>query len=236
MKRLIFILALITSVQAAALWEYKLYNEINISNFRSMAMFNESLDPEKIDYRLLNAAVFFVTNEERAKRKLDVLEHSNELESAAWYHSKRMAELDFFSHFSREQGRENPNKRASLAGVGNPMLAENIASTHGIKIRSGQTLYPVNIPAGEFSATPGGPIIPFHSYLSFAEEIVKQWMNSPGHRANILSKNNLQLGCGIYCFRDKKFYNIFKCNGTQNFQSYKKIITKEPVDAVPFRY
>jgi uncharacterized protein YkwD len=236
MKKIIFILAVLTSVQASALWEYRLYNEISSSNFRSNPIFNETINPDKTDYRLLNAAVFFVTNEERAKRNIPLLEHSVELESAAWYHSKRMEELNFFSHYGRDPERKDPIKRAGLAGVANPMIAENIASTHGIKMRSGQRIYPINIPAGEFSASPGGPIIPFHTYLSFAEEIVRQWMNSPGHRANILSRDNLQIGCGIYCFKDKKFYNIFKCNGTQNFQSFKKIIKKKPVDTVPFPY
>jgi len=30
------------------------------------------------------------------------------------------------------------------------------------------------------------------------EEVVKDWMNSPGHRANILNKNYTKLGVGCY--------------------------------------
>lgn len=235
MKRIVFILALFTSIQAIALWDYNQNNAENMGTFRLNPLFSETIDPDNIDYRRLNAAVFFVTNEERKKRNLPFLEHSVELESAAWYHSKRMAQLNFFSHYGKDPERKDPVKRAGLAGVANPIIAENIASTQGIKISPGQRIFPVNIPAGEFSSVPGGKVIPFHTYLSFAEEIVNQWMNSPGHRANILARKSLQLGCGTYCFRDKNFYNILKCNGTQNFQSYKKIIKKDAIDSVPFR-
>lgn len=236
MKKIFIALVLLASIQGFALWDYKHYNENNNTTFRSNPIFNEIIDPDNVDYRRLNAAVFFVTNEERLKRNLPSLEHSIELEAAAWYHSKRMTELNFFSHYDRDPARRDPVKRTGLAGVANPLPAENIASSSGIKITSGQRLYPIDISKGHLSSRPGGEIIPYHTYLSFAEAIVKQWMDSPGHRANILSKDVIQLGCGIYCFRDKSFFSILKCNGTQKFQSHEKIIKKEPVDTVPFKY
>ncbi len=236
MKKIFIALVLLASIQGFALWDYKHYNENSNTTFRSNPLFNKVIDPDNVDYRRLNAAVFFVTNEERLKRNLSSLEHSIELEAAAWYHSKRMTELNFFSHYDRDPARRDPVKRTGLAGVANPLPAENIASSSGIKITSGQRLYPIDISKGHLSSRPGGEIIPYHTYLSFADAIVKQWMDSPGHRANILSKDVIQLGCGIYCFRDKSFFSILKCNGTQKFQSHEKIIKKEPSDTVPFEY
>ena len=63
MKRIAFILALFTSIQAAALWDYNQNNAENMGKFRLTPIFSEAIDPDNIDYRRLNAAVFFVTNE-----------------------------------------------------------------------------------------------------------------------------------------------------------------------------
>ena len=234
MKKITALLILLLSIPAYALWKHSDYNSTNTGNFRSDPQFSRTIDPDNLDNGLLNAAVFFVTNEERGKLGLPPLKHAIELETAAWHHSKRMAEKNFFSHFDRDPARKDPNKRGALAGISNPIIAENIATAHGIKIKPGSPVYPLNVSRGEFSETHGGPPIPYHSYLSFAEEIVKQWMNSPGHRANILSRNGVELGCGIYCFRDRNFNNIYKCIGTQKFQTVNSIISKEADDRLPF--
>ena len=53
------------------------------------------------------------------------------------------------------------------------------------------------------------------TYLSSAEALVKQWMNSPGHRANILNPRLTRLGCGAHACRCPKFHLL----ATQNFAS-----------------
>mgnify|MGYP002380490786 FL=1 len=47
----------------------------------------------------------------------------------------------------------------------------------------------------EFRYTEKGPPIATHTPLSFAEALLNQWMESPGHRENILRKTPTHLGC-----------------------------------------
>ena len=53
------------------------------------------------------------------------------------------------------------------------------------------------------------------TYLACADQIVKQWMKSPGHRANILNRKLTFLGCGAHACRCPKFH----LHATQNFAS-----------------
>ena len=59
------------------------------------------------------------------------------------------------------------------------------------------------------------------TYWSFALKLVDQWMNSEGHRKNILNSNYNYLGCGTYYYKFEygKYY-YFK--STQNFSSKNK--------------
>jgi uncharacterized protein YkwD len=198
------------------------YSELNLKNFRKEELFHEQLNFDSIDFSRLHAALFFITNEERAKKRLPFLEYAPELESAARMHSRDMYESNFFSHYNPSvKKKKTPSDRAVLAGILNPYIAENIATSHGLKYKSGEKVFVRG--SGKFSYTMEGELIPHHTYLSLAETIVDSWMNSKGHRKNILSDDALQLGCGTYFFLDKKFNNMPTFNATQNFQLYKKI-------------
>ncbi|HPD78807.1 MAG TPA: CAP domain-containing protein [Spirochaetota bacterium] len=225
MRLKIFLFLILSYSLCFAEWKYSDYEKTDHTNFRQNPIFQQIIDPDNIDYPLAHAAIFFVTNETRVKNGLPALEFSKELEMTAWDHSRSMVENNFFSHknpYNREK--YEPADRAKLAGVTNPYIAENIAESFGIRYNAGVPLYPRNTSEGAFSYTPNGEIIKNHTYLSLAESLVNQWMNSSGHRANILSKSALQMGCGIYFYRDKNFYNMLKCRATQNFQWFRKII------------
>jgi uncharacterized protein YkwD len=178
------------ALAAAPGWNRDNYKVIDHKTFRKSEVFNKKIDHNNIDYALLNAAIFFLTNEQRAKKKLKPLEYVAELEASAWHHSKQMAEKRFFSHTnSKDKTRRTCDNRAKLAGIFNPNIAENIANF-----------------SGEDDET----------YLEVAAYLVKMWMDSQGHKENILSRNALQLGCGAY-YRDGSWY------GTQNFQWYERV-------------
>jgi uncharacterized protein YkwD len=198
------------------------YSELNLKNFRKEPLFNEQLDFDSIDFTRLHAAIFFITNEERAKKRMSFLEYAPELEKAAQMHSRDMYEKKFFSHYNpSDRIKKTPNDRGALAGILNPYLAENIATSHGLKYKSGEKVFVRG--DGRFSYRMDGELIQPHTYLSLAATIVDSWMNSTGHRHNILSKDALQLGCGTYFYRDKGFNNMPTFSATQNFQLYKKI-------------
>ncbi len=178
-----------------------------------------------IDYPRLDAAIFYVTNEIRIKNNLKPLTYSPELEISAWNHARSMVKGNFFSHYNKaEKKRYSPDQRGALAGISNPHLAENIADTFGIRYDPGARVYILDKEKGIFSYEADGKPIPNHTYLSFAESVLEIWMNSPGHRANILSKDALQMGCGAYYYEDDNFYHIARFKAVQNFQWYEKII------------
>jgi len=118
------------------------YSELNLKNFRKEPLFNKQLNFDSIDFARLHAAIFFITNEERAKRRLSFLEYAPELEKAAQMHSRDMYEKKFFSHYNpSDRIKKTPNDRGALAGILNPYFAENIATSHGLKYKSGEKVF-----------------------------------------------------------------------------------------------
>ena len=206
-------------------WIYSYYNSTTLQNFRTNKLFTETIDFYQIDYPRLNAAIFYVTNEERVKNNLPAVAFHKLLEDAAGGHSKRMVRLNYFDHIDPYNDLlKSPSDRLRFAGIANPYSAENIATPFAIKYKEGFTIYPLDRKNTHFSYSPNGDAIPNHTYLSLAEYVVDLWMNSEGHRANILNPNAKQLGCGTFFYRERN--NIPKFMATQNFQLYEFIKEK----------
>ncbi len=241
MKRLIsifivfsFAINLLESSAQQNSWDYSRYEKISYKTFRNESIFSEEINLNNIDYPRIHAAIFYVTNEIRDKQKLPILEFNINLEIAAWNHSKKMVKENFFAHINpKDKIRKDPNERAKIAGITNPYLAENVAETPAIQYKSGDEIYILDQKNGIFSYKDGGEPIKPHTYLSFAEMVVDQWMNSKPHKKNILSKEALELGCGVYFFQDSKFYNMPMFKSTQNFQWYEKVKATESHDPLP---
>jgi uncharacterized protein YkwD len=215
-------------------WRHSDYKSTTYKNFRDNPLFSQTIDFTRIDYPLLNAAIFFATNEARVENGRKPLPFALELERSAYLHAKSMVEQNFFSHENpRDKERKTVEHRARLAGIKNPFVAENIATRSGIVYEPNTPFYLINAEQGTFSYTSGGPIIPNHTYLSFAEAIVKQWLDSPGHRRNLLSKDALQLGCGAYFYRDVDFHNMPNFKAVQNFQLFREIVPGKATDRWP---
>lgn len=233
--KLSFLVFLSLTLTAFAQFAAPDYQKYAINNFRENVEFHQFIDFEQPDYALLNVAVFFCTNEQRAKKKLPALQHNYQLEASAWFHSQSMADRRFFNHLNTtEPRRRTPDDRARLAGIANPYIAENIAEMPALNYQQGTQVYILDKQKGLFSYTNGGDPIPPHTYLSFAEAVVAQWMDSPPHRKNILSKDALQLGCGVFLYRDRDFYNMPTFKATQNFQQFKPVIVGEAKDTLPY--
>lgn len=184
-------------------WNEQLYKKHTYKNFSKFNKLHDPINIENIDYPLLHAAIFYLTNNERAKRGIKTIIWNFNLEIAAFHHSKAMAEHQFFSHDSKLKNRKETSDRAKLAGISNPFIAENIAKT----------------PVGEAD-----------TYLSLSKKIVLQWMNSKGHKSNILNKNALELGVGLFQKKIGQFHYFFS---TQNFQWYEKSNCGESKDSSP---
>lgn len=231
---LLFVALLFSAGFAQTGWHHSDYKNTTYKNFRDHPLFSQTIDFARIDYPLLNAAIFFAANEARVHNGRKPLAFALELERPAFLHAKSMAEQSFFSHENPyDKTRKMPEQRAKLAGIKNPFVAENIATRSGIVYAPNTPFYLIDENQGTFSYSSGGPIIPNHTYLSFAEAIVKQWLDSPGHRRNLLSKDALQLGCGAYFYRDPDFHNMPNFKAVQNFQLFREIVAGKAADRWP---
>jgi uncharacterized protein YkwD len=200
------------------------YNaDTDYTNFRRNALFEEVIDFNAIDYERINAVIFCLTNELRIRNHLDALEYAPELENTAMMHATDMIREGFFSHFNPNHSqKKTPNDRAFLCKITNPYLAENIIEGFGLRYKSNETVYLRG--KGKFSNLPNGELLKPHTYLSLGESLVAGWLNSKDHRQNMLSKDALQLGCGIAFFVDHGFNDMPSFKAVQNFQLYQRII------------
>ena len=173
---------------------------------------------------LMVRAILDATNVARGEHGLAALEPNATLHRAATGHARRMVEGNFFSHHDPEiEALRTPSDRVGAAGAANPQAAENIITEVAIEYESGENVYVRDRAKGHFSRTAKGPILPRHTYRSFAQSVVQRWMNSPGHRKNILAKDALQIGIGT-AFRNERGFPTFVA--VQNFQWYAPIKPK----------
>ena len=117
--------------------------------------------------RALARATLCVLNAERGRHKLGPLRLNHRLSAAARRHSRAMARQHFFSHTS----------------LGGASFVDRIRGTGYL--------------AGVRSWTVGENIAYGAGSQSSPRAIGTAWMNSPGHRANILSRSFREIGIGL---------------------------------------
>ncbi len=180
--------------------------------------FRLAIDFVKPDYELLNEAIYLATNEARKSESRSELKRNKKLGQAAARYAQRQAVGNFLAHIDPTGGPKTPDDRVRVLSAINPYVSENLASTTGYPIGSGELVY--SDPSGGFSRKRGGPKIAPHTYRSFARDVVQQWLDSPGHRKNILSPDALELGCGTYIFFQNKIPSFVS---VQNFQLFERL-------------
>jgi len=143
--------------------------------------------------------IFDMTNAERRAHGLPELTFDPTLANVAREHSVDMAQNDFFSHTNLKG--EDPTDRARR---------------HGLTVikRTGGGIYMVGI-AENIGMMPKGNLIEMgygaNEPDGLATAQVQSWLNSSGHRANILNPRFEKLGVGVA-------YNGHYYVSTQNFQ------------------
>jgi uncharacterized protein YkwD len=205
----------------ASVWNEEDYAKYDFKSFAGLGIAQKRIDMAEIDYPLLDAAIFYETNRERAKAGMSQFEYSPALEKAAHDHSNDMVRLGFFSHTSPVKGKQTFVMRLARAGVPGGTSGENIAESFGLEYEAGRSVYTPDTNGGYFSYSPKGKPILCHTYIGFAGTVVKQWMESPGHRANILNAKFKYLGTGAAHFINKSFFGMDEFRCTQNFSDIK---------------
>ncbi|MCW7480374.1 CAP domain-containing protein [Leptospira kanakyensis] len=199
-------------------WKVEQYDVFTEDTFPSYAPANTNIDFAKVDYPLLNAAIFYVSSKERKNLGLRPFKYSEKCEQAAFGHAQDMVTYDFYSHTSTVNGKETLRDRLDLVGITDTYSAENIINSFGIQYQGGRAVFtPAQNGGAFFSYTKAGAPIPNHTYLSLAKAVVETWFNSPGHRKNILNPEFSYMGAGTSFYKDKKFYDIDKVKAVQVF-------------------
>lgn len=176
----------------------------------------QELPWEGVDDLLLSAAILHQTNVHRAEHDLPPLRHMPRVDEAAIMHAEDMAAGGWFSHVNEH----DPKKRDLVDRVKllklNPMFAgENIIMEYGIRYEPKRRVYDTSRGGRPgLSYTANGPPIPRHTYQSFAEQVVRRWMDSPPHRENMLTSHARFLGSAARAgksedeMRFQKFYAV----------------------------
>jgi len=160
----------------------------------------------EINITVLENKVHELTNIERKKHGLKALKYDNKLDDIARGHSEDMAKNDYFEHDNLKG--EDPSTRASKAGYN---CYKNYGSyyTNGIAENIFQTWTYSSY--SSYGNSEDGFNYKWASVDEMAKEIVDGWMNSPGHRENILTKTYDKEGIGVAIVSNEAVYV------TQNF-------------------
>ncbi len=162
------------------------------------------VDKPEINAQQIEYLVHEFTNQERLNHGLSQLAIDSEITQVARGHSSDMAEREYFAHETPEG--LTPTDRADQKGyscqkmVGLLIysgLAENIFQGHLF-----DSYYTIN---GEITS------YEWNTEEEIAKITVDGWMNSPGHRENILTEIFDREGIGVKITEDHKVYV------TQNF-------------------
>jgi uncharacterized protein YkwD len=121
----------------------------------------------------LERAIVDAINDRRLAAGLAPLQPHPLLANAAREHSEEMARLGYFSHESPTQGRQRFNERIALAGVSDfGKAGENLQKGHASLART--------------------------DLDDAASTFAESWMDSPGHRDNILDEAFVFTGVGVF--------------------------------------
>jgi uncharacterized protein YkwD len=128
---------------------------------------NTDVLPTADNLAQIRAAVLCLHNQTRAAKGLPLLRENAKLDKAAFGHSDDMVAEGYFDHTT----------------PGGVTFVDRILGAHYVKRSDGWTL-------GENLAWGTGD-------LSTPDGVMTSWMNSPGHKANILKRAYREVGIGI---------------------------------------
>ncbi|HAD97397.1 MAG TPA: hypothetical protein DCG19_08315 [Cryomorphaceae bacterium] len=173
-------------------WQNSDYDQYRVKEFFEREDVNQPIDLEKPDRELLDAAVFYASNEARKSQGKETLLFDPTLRKAALQHSENMRQQNFISHENpHDRNLRTPMLRIDKAGGEFEGVAENIARVN-VYILGKRMEFFVDEQGRKIDQS-GNPLKP-HTYASLARMVVDGWMHSKGHRRNLLGDYNY-LGC-----------------------------------------
>jgi uncharacterized protein YkwD len=177
---------------------------------------DEIIKENNFNRRLLIDAIFDATNVARQKEGLSILLFEHYLDTAANYQAYRMFSEKKMKHkWPRDKDFGHLLARVETLGGDFKSLGENIARNFILNVKNGQEYY-LN---EKGQATNKRKVLILNkTYRELAFDAVNDWLNSPGHRENLLGDFDY-LGIGVSPLVPLKKgpnFDIYLC---QNFGS-----------------
>jgi uncharacterized protein YkwD len=192
---------------------------MSLADFSRYSPAQKRISRDFVDLNLIEASIFHWTNRQRNLNHLPLFGHSSRLSQSARQHSQEMVRLQYISHTSPVESHRTLKDRLRLVGfpVNEVTIAENIAMQPAREFGSGKYQVQRDGNGREIIVdVEGNRVLDYCTYLELGEVTVRDWMKSPGHRANILQPALNYLGCGAargsYEGNDSFYF-------TQNFAS-----------------
>jgi len=156
-----------------------------------------SLSAQTVNTTALEQKIHAEVNEERTKRGLDSLDWDDELRAVAAYHSENMVKTGYVAHTSpSDETVEDRYERFNIDCTGKFSSGENIAKT----LAEGRVQMPTEVVNYEYNES------------RIAQGVVAGWLNSPGHKENLLRSAWSAEGIGVAYNEENKTVFV-----TQNF-------------------
>lgn len=154
---------------------------------------NRAIDARPINQSLFSELVLYHTNVERCRRNLPPVQLARGPITAATTAATVMASTRTYSHNLNRRGAQNLSERLHSAGARFRTGGENIAKNF-FYVLNGRPY----IGGGcNFRYQANGQPVPRHSYASLAAETFNSWMQSAGHRENILNRRYRNMGAAL---------------------------------------
>lgn len=157
----------------------------------------------RIDLPRLERLVHERANEARRSEGRGTLAWSDSMATVARRHSEDMARRTFFDH--RNPDGLDPTQRARTAGL-RCEIVEGRTVWRGF---AENLYYTQHFASGSTTTYNDGRTLTVYQWKPadvLASESVRQWMNSPGHRANLLQPRSRRSGVGIALGPDSRIY------------------------------
>ncbi len=168
--------------------------QIPLSAQTALQAQEKSINSKSFNPRLLSEAIFQETNRVRQELGFSTLKFDPILDTAAMYQAFRMHKELKMRHEWRNDRKYGKLKSRILSFDGDfRSMGENIARNYILNVEAGEYYYLNN----RGMAVDGrDQLIENKTYQELAKEVVNDWLNSPGHRANLLGDFDY-LGVGV---------------------------------------
>ncbi|MBX3737623.1 MAG: CAP domain-containing protein [Candidatus Didemnitutus sp.] len=166
------------------------------------AELTDPIDAARLDQALLARAIFDETNRVRVQLGRKPFAREPKLDEAADTQANIGALFRPPSHTNPFPLIATPADRVRFAGLDPLRVSENIALLSIYDVPRNTSVYWLKNDSTLRDSRTGGPVR-LHTYASFAKAIVGEWMNSPGHRANIVDEKLRYLGCAVRASKSK---------------------------------